>query len=481
MYFSTSKKSMFNMLNEPYLKTNTKVSLEMIDYQTNDLIIPALERAYGELIYKLQNNVAPFELLSCFDKIDDIITNRFGIPVKHCLDYNNHVISILTVTPPGFSTLLNKNLKETYKDLLDNLGGKKEITPIDIMGHNEEIDLLNNVAISARELQKKLSQGIVIDRKNAKILNLPKDYRAHIFVNPDDILRFSFTPRELTAMVLHEMGHAFNEIEYCYTLVNNNVTLVDTFIDNMRNKNKSAKESLIIAYSSVSGNKDIVKLKNDNYLKVYLTILHDIIKTSKYRINNATKYQVERLSDTFAGRFGLHKELVSSLSKIDKQEYRVLRIIQTLIVLVWVFVSLLTVGLCGITGPFAIVFGSMIGVVIATQSILLYSLLFPDSDVLGTNIHGDNLSRYKAIRNDAIKQLRLTNLNKNETKAILANIETIDTLLEQTPKPSIGPIQHVINFLFYGRQKEMQKIDELLSSLAENDLHVSAAKLSTLS
>lgn len=479
MGLSTAKSSIFQNLNQSYLKTDKSFSYEMIDYQPNDIIIPALEKQYSEILFKLNNNLSSKDIFVNLDKIDNIIKDRFGFTTKHCIKNDGNIIQTYTVPPQGLSTLINKNIKQQINFLKDNVKENDNRSKLDKIETVEDYNkLLSDVIKSSDSLEQQLGKGIVINRKNAKIINLPNDYIVYVFIDTDELISYNLKPRELVAILLHEIGHIFNDIEYSYTLVRNNFTFIDTFIDNVRNKNKSVKESLILSYSSATNNQNFNVLKDKSTVNVLLTILHDILKQVKFNFNKNTNYQVEQLADTFAGRFGLHKELIIALNKIN---YDISNVGKYLLLLINIYLILNIVILFLISTVFSfnliLIFSFIYGVV----SILNYIVLFPDSDVFSLNIHGNDYDRIKSIRNDAIKQLRTSNLNKTEIKNILASIETIDLVIDSIPKPSIGPIQHIVNFLFHGKQKEMQKIDEMLSSLSENELHIAAAKLSTLS
>lgn len=479
MGLSTSKSSIFQNLNQPYLKTNKSFSYEMIDYQPNDIIIPALEKQYSEILFKLNNNLSSKDIFINLDKIDSIIKDRFGFTTKHCIKNDGNLIQTYSIPPQGLSTLINKNIKQQMNFIKDNIKENDNRSKLDKIETVEDYNkLLSDVIKSSDSLEQQLGKGIIINRKNAKILNLPNDYVVYIFIDTEELVDLNLKPKELVAILLHEVGHIFNDIEYSYTLVRNNFTFIDTFIDNVRNKNKNVKESLILSYSSVTGNQDFNMLKDKSSINVLLTILHDILKQAKFNFNKNTMFQVEKMADTFAGRFGLHKELVIAL---NKSNYNVSNIGKYLLLLINIFLILNIVILFLISTVFSFNLILILSFIYGVVSVLNYIIIFPDSDVLNLNIHGNDYDRVKSIRNDAIKQLRISNLNKTEIKNILVSIETIDLVIDSIPKPSIGPIQHVINFLFHGKQKEMQKIDEMLSSLSENELHISAAKLSTLS
>ena len=487
----TSSNSMYSYMEQPFFSSQLQVSYEMIDPQYNDAVVVTLEKLYDELLTKLHNQAGKKEIFITFDKIDRVILERFGMPTKHVITPGVGLYATYTVCPPSVNALQNHNARMIMDEVKEAVDYKEQdkIKTIDtVSGDDDWCDMLKNVIKSTEELQNAMGKGVIVNNKNAKIIGLPKEYVIHVLTDPDEILSCELTARELTAVILHELGHNFNEIAYSHKLTRDSIVLTDTFIDNIRNKNKSPKESLLIAYAQAHNRPDVLKLRDKNIISVGLTLLHENLKGIKAEMNAGGMYNSERLADQFASKFGVEAELVSALDKVrkfyNKVRYKYLAILPLISAGLFLLIYIITITPVLAVGvafshliPFLSVIASISIVMFITT---VFDLFFPDSDITKSQVHGSDFTRYTAIRNDMIRNLRNLNLDKQATKQAIANIETVDYIISKTPKPRKGPFEAVLNFLNGGKQKEMQKIDELLASLSENDLHLASAKLSTL-
>lgn len=476
----TSSNSMYSYMEQPFFSSQLQVSYEMIDPQYNDAVVVTLEKLYDELLTKLHNQAGKKEIFITFDKIDRVILERFGIPTKHVINPGGGSYAMMVSPPPTVDVLANKNIRMTSDNLKEILGYKKDeakITTVDTLAEEQDFyNMLTNLVKSLDELHNQLGKGVIINNKNAKIIGLPKDFITTFSCDPDVWLDLDWTARELVAVALHEIGHAFNEIAYSYKLTRDSIVLTDTFIDNIRNKNKTPKESFLLAYADAFKDPNVIKLKDKNTIAIGLTILHEQLKHMKAETNVGGRYNLERLADQFSSKFGLQVELISALNKIHNKStntaYKLFGlsalIICGLIIIAFIVTSLLPL------------VGFVLSLVTIAFSYISYTVLWPDSDIRDTDLYGSNYERYKALRNDMIRNLRNSNLDKQTIKQAITNIETVDYLLKDLPQPRKGPLEAIKNFLDGGKQKEMQKIDELLASLSENDLHLASAKLSTL-
>jgi len=471
------------------------LSTEMIASQPNDWLVPALEKEFEAIIrevkvigYTDSNKYFKDKTIkNHYKRIDQLVLKRTGLPVVHGASETPY--GIFTAPPKDVYHILKTNAITAYNNTVKMLkqngsSGKKLEEVIDF---EQDIKTVVEATVkSMSELSKKLNaDGVLIDLEKATISGLPKDYKVAVATNIGTLVhKLNLNAREITALLLHEVGHAFTHIEYSYRKLHVDSVLLDTLHENLLVKNKSKKATLKLIYEDVlDGNpKDI---ENDNLVIAAVKTLNKY--TASTAFHNDSAYSLtdsEALADQFATRFGLGDEIVIVLDKWTKvlggyPDYEMFKlglfVMETLttlyVTITFAAITLITIGspvAAGIMG--AIIFGAF-KYLDGKGKVFAYKVSTYDEDYV----------RYKRIRNDIVRQLRTNSFDKAVTKEMLSSLDTIDTILKEVPKWNYDKsfsekIYEIFNpyVINYGTYKQ---IEQLMENLSENNLHALSLKI----
>lgn len=474
------------------LFSNTSVSMEMIEPQVDDKLVNDLELEFTKLINltdrfsnKLVSGKAYFkhkETLAVIKNIDKIIEKRTGLSITH-VNSKTTAYAVIPVSPIN-ENVISLNVKERvdlYKTLLGKNKtqydpDKKEITENDVKDVNKVRDLeedTNSVIYhtynSFMKLEKALNtDNIKIDLKKARIDKLPKDFKIYIIANFYICIRQNkLTARELAAVLLHEVGHAFTHIEYSYRTVMNTSSILDSVRKDL-SKGKSVKDSFLLAYRSLEGEKDL-KDKNEsivaiNLLDKYMSSTMLLHKHDRHSFTDS-----EQLADQFANRFGLGVELSTALAKFT--DGSLVKVSLSENILINVVFSFFSIILLLVSLPFLVSY--MITSVI-------FTILLGGHDSNAT-VYDDKVRRFLRIKNDMIRVLRTSDLDKSSIKLMINNIEEVEGIIESldTNKSLLDTIGD--NVLPWNRSvSSFTKLEQILEDLSENRLHLSTRKLKNI-
>lgn len=469
------------------LEDTTTLSNEMIDFQIDDPFVKQCAKCFEDIIASVKKSkstttsayLKKSEIRAAVDRIDMLVKDRFGLPIKHITD--NMTPYACFPVAPNMNTVLDVN---TNWDALMDYAKDKEIKG----KVKDEIMFTENsiyrIAKSAKELEKTLnSKGITIDLKKAYISGLPNDYVCYVLFELNFlIVKCKMSPLELVAVLTHEIGHLFTHIEYTYkTLAKTNV-LIETVFENTVKKGKSSKDTLLLIASEVLPDSEIKKLENKSTPVIAVNVIKGITKLT---LQPHWYTDSEQLADQFSNRFGLGEELATALSKFPgiSKEFMEdffyfnlipLWIITICCVLLTVFAVL----------PIGLMFVYLSSIPI---TLLLTIEYFRAGKEFETNIaagrtYDDTMQRYNRIKLELIRRLRSCELPKPELNNILSKIETLDNLISNAPKVELGWFEQIKRFFNPSRLNlaESKEFEQLIENMMENKLHVASAKVKTL-
>lgn len=500
---------MGNLLREAFKREEISITHEMIEQQHNDYVVTALNEIFLELINEINGNskikkssdlYKDSKTLQLMNKLDYTIEERFGIPLKTVAVDGSYQFSVLINSPKDVEVLDNtmtsdvltstKEVVEQYRLVDQNTKDKRDVNEISMFGRldqKDNLDLIYNYRKSLLSLRDKLKTGSVfVDRKKGKIIGLPSDlitYLEHDFVSY--VKKVKLTAEELTGCVLHEVGHAFTIIEYAYRSVTNTSVLIDTFLENIDKKNKTPKDSLILAYEKVSGDTSTeYKTKDATTATIYM--LDSFLKENRFILTGTAHSSVdaEQLADQFMGRFGVGEYVITALEKMhgyfNKQEGN--NMFKSNIFFCFWLVS---------TTVFAILmylWGMGFLTVIAVLTIIagvwgklfIHDLSVYDSDPGYAATVDDNKRRYTRIRNELVRRLRTSeSASKASVKSMIDSLDKVDAILQSVPDTKVSLIDSIIRKLSSSTKHrlEIRNIERMIEDLSENNLYVAAAKI----
>lgn len=455
-----------------------KLSTESIAPQVGDYVVTEMNKIHEEILeigrdqyrkgkdrmFNLSKIPAVKDLM---DRFDILISKRFGMEFN--TTHTNMTLAACIPVPPKKSNILNRWASDLSSAESEGLTAAEEKKIIDSVKSSQ--------AILDEHLKTK---AVIFDLNKAIIRGLPADYKVNLICNYMGMVEIELTAQEATSVMLHEIGHCWTHLEYSYRNTRNTTVLLDTFMDNYRNKNKTAKESLVLGYIAATNDSSARELLDKNTPAVFAVLTKNYLSfCSEYVTGGTHQYtDSEQLADSFASKFGLGGDIVSALTKaqIDNMDIIYASTIISGIsgaITVFATIGLLCMGGVGIllalyTGIFSFFF---IG--------LFYNLLFRGERITEEMTYDVGLRRFQRIKNETIKVLRTTELSKDDMKTLLDSIDIIDEnmkIFAKYVKEKDGPVERIVR-MFNSNKVEIKRLEQMTEDLMENKLHVAANKL----
>lgn len=479
---------MFDKLFYPSYTT----SMEMIEQQLNDEVVVKLNSKFQKLIEladrfstKIVTSVSFFrfpETKKIIDDIDAILLERFKFNTKH-VSGDGIGYAVLTVPPVNlnvvagdveskfkyFKQLLGKDKQEydntpetTEKDVKD----RKYIKDI----FKDEKSIIYHTYISYLKLEETLkSRSVKVDLKKATITGLPKDYNLFMIADFYMLIKnYKMTASELTAILLHEIGHGFTHIEYSYRTVQNTTLILDTIKDNITNGKSRIDTFNLIYNTTLEGNDDLTKY-NENVAAIKVLDRYMQVTLNMHKDDRHSYTDSEQLADQFANKFGVGASLITSLNKLHGDDIETPRRPNTIALICFMALLMITVGL---------IFLPMVLTYILVYAIM--TIIFGGSDANATT-YDKKLRRYQRVRNDIVKLIRSTDIDKNIIRNLLEELDTVDKIISEASSDT-SLLDKLGDVLLPWNRKvsNFQKLEELLEDMSENNLYVLSNKIKTL-
>lgn len=425
-------------------KPSFSISCEMIEFQSEDFKLQ-LTSFYDGLIQGMFDG--KLNQKKAAEELEMLLFNRFGL--KFDVKHNSALAAIL----PFYS---NKNHIFIHKMW------------------RGQFSIRDQEAILKQAQGKK---GWVDDRR-AKVGGLFSENINLLYLNFEQLVKtYKLSAAEMAAVTLHEIGHAYYACSYADRLESMNQVLAN--IAKVKDSKKDGK--VVYVYNEAKKinpeitEEDIQLILGENRVIAGAKWFKFVVGAVKTQMNH-DKYDetsFEQMADNFATRFGLGREILTALDKLSllhgaperNQAVRVLFIIQDLA---------LFVAMAGF-----VVLGSVPGVIFTATLAVLRLLL--EGDGARDMTYDDLKQRYTRIRHQLIELLKEAKASPLEQRAVLDDLAVIDEVLENTKEYS-GIFKSLANLFFPFNRRAKTSIEEqqLLESLANNELFVASARLKTL-
>lgn len=434
-----------------------RASLEAIDFQKSSDLLLELDSLFGQVIRAVKLGDSPSSYLPLIDKV---IFKRFGLKIR-----------IRNVTSGGAYVYIfpvGKNNILFHDDLKDGVFDELLSREADVI-HKEQQSILNDKSFKG-----------IIDIKNAKVSGSFSMHEHFVGMSLDMLVEhFGIDdPRELSAILLHEVGHAFTWYEYSNRIYDTNQVLQELKTKEMVD---SGTKSYILSELS---NKDLITKEDARSLldstneKIFgLGLIKALDAGNKSFLENRVyaKTSSEQLADNFAAKLGYGKEIVLALNKFPALDTYNFAITQLM------FLGA-TIHLASFVGVIlALIFGPILspGVLIGLSFGLVVSLLFT---IGGTGkkdfTYDDTKIRYQRVRNQLVELLRLTASSKKEVEGLLDSIQQIDKIINKLYNHR-NIIDITKDWLLSGHRKAYDSVKEqqLLEKLTSNNLFIKSKEL----
>ena len=458
---------------------------EMIHTQTDIKFLSEVEDRIRSIknfvvqedIRNIKNLLENKDIIKHMEDINSILTKRFGFSIT-LINRNRSGLSTIPVYPPNYNVLNGSSL-DFIKALKEYFTNPKNATKIyksnsSIKDYDASVDdVYNSIYKSYKSLKESLDKNkVVIDLKNARIENLPKEYNVFIFIDICYALHNkgqNRSPEDLMAGILHEIGHTFTSFEKSIYSVYNTMVLLDTI-----REVKNSKENDIVNIIEITNNRLGIKSSQKGDTISALVALKDSLDgyvfTDDKTLQNS-RISAEQQADQFANRFGYGKQSMIGLSTYGTF-FRMMGSVE------------------------ASYESSKVGAVLILMLMLVYfpigipliiTMILSDITEIRdyhryNKAYDDDIRRTLRFKQDAIRQIRLLDgktIDKDIIKRLEDTIEFADAKIQILSNPDNKTFitKFYDKYQYDSTTKKVVNMLEISESLMENDLHYINLKL----
>lgn len=391
----------------------------------------------------------------------------------------------------------SKARKDMIKYLKDTTGMKLDITfdtdmapctlpfhinPDTILGHKTLKDFYVEESNATMKRLKEVKNRSHIDLDKGRVSGIFSEYETPIYMGYYAIRSMRLTPREIAAILAHEVGHCLVAYEMAFRTVRTNQILAAAS-KAAAGGDKGQYEYVLKTAEEVldlkSGMFDEIKETKDQ--KTVMTVIMGKAerKTHDDSLMGNTTYDIttfEALADNYAARLGLGKELVTGLEKLYREfgaaEFSSgARIAATMLDI------------------YSVV--SMIGAVIAMGSNPIMGALYLGLNMWGlyarldgrdhNNVYDKLTIRFKRVKEQIIQYLKDKSLPAADVKRSLESVAHIEKTIAQISEYK-GFLPAIFNMVDPASRavNSARDIQQNLEAMVANDMYLKAAALRTM-
>jgi hypothetical protein len=391
-------------------------------------------------------------------KITDVIEKYTGINVVISTGYK-----CFAMVPPDLNknhTLINKIYREFY--------------------NNKEL-----------KKQKGTIEAFV-DIKNFKVGGAFKDVKVELFLDPSlmwdtDFSPVVLTPAEVSAAILHEVGHMFSYFALAAHTYSINLPMLGT-LNRIANTPDTEKVEIILKEWNDSDNTltkvDVKELAGKDKQVIVTALISNQIKDTKSLMKQREYEEIntEYLADKFAVRCGAGVEAITALNKIftiygtrqtrGTVSYLFSEFISGFAFLISVdaIIGALTTTLNPVTTPILLMIGCF----------GIFSILTQNTNTGGDTVDTD-INRFGRMRNDMVSMLKDKEIDKAVGKRVRDGIATIDKVVSKYRENK--SLAGMLGDMVIGHRRRLLSQTEFykeLEKLSANSLFVAAYDLRNL-
>ena len=293
-----------------------------------------------------------------------------------------------------------------------------------------------------------------------------------------------FTPQEVAAIILHELGHVFTSYLFLLETVKTNMVLSSLNRENFFNCPKDKKINLLkdieLNMDIRIDDKETLSMCDDKL--VYNVLISNAITTPRSDLKTPTydERTIEFVSDQFATQHGAGIHLVTGLQKIMTKYRKVYDKKMPVLKIVFLFFSSLysynyfTLYTIQKFGLKRYILGGLASII--TWAGLITIAILP---LLRDNVYDPPLVRFNKIKEQYINALRDRSLSKSDKQRLISDVESIDECIKFT-----GQFFDISKFIYevlipWGRRTQsVAKLQHDYESLAYNPFYTASAKMS---
>jgi len=487
-------------MNKGLLDSGT-LSTENIRYQKNDAIVTVI-REHMSTLARVAEEVGdkPTKMARRRDArvalgaLDAACSKRFGFKVKTSM-VSWTLAATQSVAPKTLNALSGdiakkyKRMKEVIDDLKDQDKPKAADADSAVSSY---IDILKTNVASIDAVEDKLQTGnITVDLEKARVYGFPDNATCMVMINPIDMVhKYNLTVDEMTAMYLHEVGHIFTHLEYSHRTIRQTSEFLDSIAKDL-DKNISPIKAVKLSYKKVF---DDDKLDDaDGVVSLAVGVVSRYLDNANYGGNTYNNKDSERLADQFSARFGMGGFISSGLDKVFSKDgdsgtsltgsFATAAVTVVVIgAILFVFAQLIALFFTFLVGAVA-----LFAMYIAITGFLAYGLFNMVSGVADRGIdasypYDSPKRRIQRLRTEIVRQLRQERVSKDERDGMVSALDTMSEAMTRHDANDENAIYRAVGVFFSYRDEQlsMRDIDNRVSDLLNNEVHVTAEKIKSL-
>ncbi|MDD2819521.1 MAG: hypothetical protein PHN51_12095 [Candidatus Nanopelagicales bacterium] len=439
-------------------------ALETIDYQLKDAfpgqLIELVSSIYKEIDRKKFKNTRNLIGTSAYpSQMEKLIHGRLGLNVKFMKEL--HVL-----TPAAVIPFFGDYFRHA-KDMNQFKAGK--FSSIFSFSHKAMEEYSQIEKHRKAQLKKLDGRKGYVDTRLARVGGYLAEVGHYLIIDFVLLKDFGLTPEETAAVICHELGHAFDGLEEHNRVETTNRSIYDV-LSELNNKDYEKAVYLFKnKFTKAEFNESLLTDDKHRYdfcgqlAKAYLGEIKSQIANGKY---NQTNY--ENMSDTFATRFGLGKELVSALAKMMAFSGAIApnsKVLYAVLISVDIMVFAASFMVFPVWG--ALVFWAVI-------------FLLHNSDTVDMT-YDFPMDRFRRVKHTVVNALKRLHLPKEVLQELLDQYDFISGILED--HMDVNGLPYEIADLVLPDAREARYYSDLQKSLENslnNELFVKSAQLKVL-
>lgn len=284
-------------------------------------------------------------------------------------------------------------------------------------------------------------------------INLPK----HMFTGT------KFSPEEIAAITLHEIGHLVVYYVYITRTVTTNQALAGMSQSLLSANSIEEREAVLITVATAMKLKDLDTkslAKSTNKKVTEVVVISSIIRQTESELgSNVYDFSTwEYLADQYAARMGAGRHLATSLAKIYSGMWNI-SFRSTPAYLAWEAVK----------------------IVMLFTPLIEIALVLIMMDGSGDGTYDRPGARIKRVRNQIVENLKLKKITEDDRERLNADLKTIDEVLDK-----INDRRQVFGVIWdtivpsARKAYNQEKLQKQLENIAANDLFIKASELKQL-
>lgn len=432
-----------------------RLSLETINYQYKDSfptqLVELIEAVYKQIDNRAYTSItALIEKSGYIKKIESLIFDRLKLNV--IFSKNLHVISPAAIVPFFGDYFRNAN---EAKGFIYGTNFRKVVREIEDITKEKKV-MLNKIH----------NRKGYVNRKLARVGGYLSEVRHFLIIDFFSLKEYDITANELAAIILHELGHAFDGLENHNKLESTNRAIMDVLNELHENK----PDTVDYVFSNKVTRKEFAeaamsdeKVQKDFCSELAMEFLGEIKSQMGHSKYDETNF--ENMADSFATRFGMGGQIVSGLHKLNMATGQTYQNSDAIYTTYYTIQVLLYASL--------FLFIPVFGVIVFT---LVMAYLFKSDQ--GTMTYDFPLERYNRVKNTIINGTKNLDLPKEVLEDMMEQFYTITSIIDQTAH--LKPLTTIVgDVLFPSSRKSSYYIDlqQKIENTLNNHLFVKSAQL----